>query len=143
MHKRDRENNAPQIQVRTVLVSPEAWEGLDRLCRRCHTGKQMSAMLVMLPADVEAYVDRRPQEWKDQDVAMLEHDQWPLWTYDYARMHHNVTIAPSTIDKLVTIARHFCIVSTYHKTKWDQPLSRINALLEALGLGLLAVHLDR
>jgi hypothetical protein len=131
-------------KARTFLVSQQAYDGLEEMCKRWHVGKRrMGALLAFLPAEPTKYVDRRPQEWKDQDVAMLEADQWPLWSYEYGRLHRTIRVSDATIDKLVNVARYHSITMPYHKTNWDYPMSRMNALLEALGTGLLDVHVDR
>jgi hypothetical protein len=144
MSRQHRPSTTAPKHFRILYVSPEAWIGILDLCTQWRVGKRrVGAMLAVLPPDPEFYVDRRPQEWKDQDVAMLEADQWPLWSYEYPRMQHNVMVDDATIDKLASIARHFNITMSYHKSKWDHDMSRVNALMEAVGTDLLVIRLDR
>lgn len=124
-----------------VHISIPAWEGLRRLARQYDTA-QVARLLMRLPSTPHAYMDCRPSNLTDYDLVQLEHGRFPIWNLSNTRYPRHMSIAPASMAKMLAVAEHFHITDHTKTTSHASTMSRVGAVLEALGLGLLRVRGD-
>lgn len=121
-----------------LWLSLEAQAGLIEQAPLLHCGPYIGSVLSSLPFNPLLYTDARPSELRDLDIDLLELGRFPQWTMEYDPYPIHVAIPRGTQLKLLTVAMHWGITNYRVPASYRQPLSRMQAVAEAVGTRLLS-----
>lgn len=83
------------------------------------------------------FMDQRPPEVIELDVALMDNNRVPLWSLEYERHRHSLRLSPRTKLALYKLALAHCIANPRRGNSIDSMTSVLGCLFEAVGIGWL------